>query len=177
MDIFRINEKIDRLTSSLEQKYPLFTDLTQPITRIILVTLPIAVAALYSKVFSLGWSLLEPLHLCAPGSQTEYSIGYLLRFVPMMCLASISLILPSCWAIRNLNLSDKNSVIDLIGALIILLILGGGLPKLNEEILKALPVITADRATVLSVICYISVALTFAFCHWPRQLQVRKSFV
>ena len=56
MDIFRINEKIDRLTTNLEQRYPFFTDLTQPIARIVLVTLPIAFAALYCKIFSLGWS-------------------------------------------------------------------------------------------------------------------------
>lgn len=177
MDIFRINEKIDRLTTNLELKYPFFTDLTQPIARIVLVTLPIAAAALYSKVFTLSWSLIEPLHLFAPGSETEYTFGYLLLFVPMMCMASISLILPSCWAIRNLNLTDKKSVIDLIGALIILMILGWGLPMANQEMLKALSVITADRATVLSAVCYVSLALTFAFCHWPRQLRVRQSFV
>ncbi|SFF01683.1 hypothetical protein [Spirosoma endophyticum] len=177
MDIFRINEKIDRLTTNLEQTYPLFTDLTQPIARIALIILPIAVAVLYSKLFSIGWSLIEPLHLFVPGSETEYSLGYLLLFVPLMCLVSISLILSSCWAIRNLNLTDKNSVIDLISALIILMILGWCLPTINSETLKVLSVITADRATVLSAVYYISVALTFAFCHWPRQLQGSKSFV
>lgn len=177
MDIFQINERIDRLSTNLEQRYPFFTDLTQPIARIVLVTLPIAVAALYSKIFSFCWSVIEPLHLFAPGTETEYSLSYLLLFVPVMCLTSISLILPSCWAIRNLDLTDKNSVIDLIGALIILMILGWGLPMANQEMLKALTVITADRATVLSAVCYVSVALTFAFCHWPRQLRVRKSFV
>lgn len=176
MDIFRINEKMDRLTNNLEHKYPFLTDLTRPISRIVLVILPVAVAALYSKVISLSWSLIAQFHLVPSGSENEYSLAYLL-IIPMICLGSISLILPSCWAIRNLNLMDRNSEIDLITALIILMLLGWGLPKVNEETLKALSVITTDRATLLSAICYVSVALTFAFCHWPRQSQLRKSVV
>lgn len=174
MDIFRINKRMDHLTNNLEQAYPQLKDFIRPISRIILFSLPIVAGFLYEKLFFVGWSYLEGFHLMASGSETECSFGYIFLLMPLVSLLSISFILPSCWAIRSLNLSSVASVIDLITALVFLLMLGWILPTCNDEVLKQLSVITTDRATLLSALYYGAVALTLTLCHWPTQLRPGK---
>ena len=172
MDIFRINERMEQLANNLEQAHPKLTDFIWPVFRLILLILPILTAALYSKIYQLGWSLVERFELIVPGSESAYSLVYVLLVIPVICLFSVPLILPSCWAIRTIELTERKSVVDLILSLIILIFLGWIVPLANNEMLKTLPSITADRATLLSVTCYSSITLTLALCHWPSHLRI-----
>lgn len=174
MDVFRVNQLINHLEVKCESNYPQLAGFVKPGLRISSLVMPVLVGLVYLKISMLCWPYMNHLQVFPAGSETENTLAYILVFIPVQCLLSIPFILPSCWVLANLSTMDLKSLVDRIGALLMLLLLGSAVVLVNSTILSALQPMTAERTSLLSTLVYFAVAMTFFICHWPGHYQTNK---